>query len=235
MAPKSRTLTLDFKQQLVDYGCYHSKPLNQVRRRGGGGRGGARPKHSAPRGGADPPPPLRPRPQFIHFLFVPLILLSLCVWLALYLPSLPPLPLPSFVPPAVAAAAVPNAALLLILLRYAAYYVRLDPVAGGSWTAAVGLPTWLAATAWAAARPHAAREAAAAHALSWAAQVFIGHAAVEGRRPALVDSLEQSLVLAPLFVWVEALFALGWRPALKADVDAGVAADARARARRRRG
>lgn len=36
----------------------------------------------------------------------------------------------------------------------------------------------------------------------------------EGRAPALFDSLFQSLVLAVFFVWLECLFALGYRPAL---------------------
>jgi len=36
----------------------------------------------------------------------------------------------------------------------------------------------------------------------------------EGRAPALLDSLLQSLVLAVFFVWLEVLFYLGYRPAL---------------------
>lgn len=40
----------------------------------------------------------------------------------------------------------------------------------------------------------------------------------EKRRPALLDSLFQSLVLAPLFVWMELLFACGYRPGLLTDV-----------------
>jgi uncharacterized membrane protein YGL010W len=36
----------------------------------------------------------------------------------------------------------------------------------------------------------------------------------EGRAPALLDSLLQSLVLAVFFVWLEVLFFLGYRPEL---------------------
>jgi uncharacterized membrane protein YGL010W len=36
-----------------------------------------------------------------------------------------------------------------------------------------------------------------------------GHLVFEKRRPAILESLFQSLVLAPLFVWMELLFACG--------------------------
>eukprot|EP00164_Ancoracysta_twista_P014010 GFYU01022632.1.p1 GENE.GFYU01022632.1~~GFYU01022632.1.p1 ORF type:complete len:197 (+),score=33.68 GFYU01022632.1:28-618(+) len=42
------------------------------------------------------------------------------------------------------------------------------------------------------------------HLLSWAAQ-FFGHAMFEGRAPALRDSIFQSLVMAPFFVYMEVL------------------------------
>ena len=41
-----------------------------------------------------------------------------------------------------------------------------------------------------------------------------GHGKFEGRAPALFDSLFQSLVLAVFFVFMEVMFALGYRPAL---------------------
>lgn len=53
---------------------------------------------------------------------------------------------------------------------------------------------------------------------SWIAQ-FIGHGAFEGRAPALFDNLLQAFVLAPFFVWMEILFALGYRPELKGRVE----------------
>ena len=42
----------------------------------------------------------------------------------------------------------------------------------------------------------------------------------EGRKPALLDSFFQSLVLAPLFVWFELLFLLGYRRGLYHEIQA---------------
>jgi 2-hydroxy fatty acid dioxygenase len=56
------------------------------------------------------------------------------------------------------------------------------------------------------------------HVVSWLAQ-FVGHGIFEGRAPALLDNLVQAFLLAPLFVWMEILFALGYRPELKARMD----------------
>lgn len=59
------------------------------------------------------------------------------------------------------------------------------------------------------------------HVFSWIAQ-FIGHGAFEGRAPALLDNLIQALFLAPMFVWLELLFKLGYRPELQARVETAV-------------
>ena len=59
------------------------------------------------------------------------------------------------------------------------------------------------------------------HVMSWIAQ-FIGHGVFEGRAPALMDNLVQALFLAPLFVWLEILFSLGYRPELKRRLDKSV-------------
>lgn len=56
---------------------------------------------------------------------------------------------------------------------------------------------------------------------SWIAQ-FVGHGVFERRAPALLDNLVQALFLAPFFVWMEILFALGYRPELNARVDGAV-------------
>ena len=56
------------------------------------------------------------------------------------------------------------------------------------------------------------------HIFAWVVQ-FIGHGVFEGRAPALLDNLVQAVFLAPLFVWLEILFKLGYRPELKARVD----------------
>jgi uncharacterized membrane protein YGL010W len=63
--------------------------------------------------------------------------------------------------------------------------------------------------------------AIAIHVASWIFQ-FVGHLAFEGRAPALLDNLVQAFFLAPFFVWLEILFAFGYRPDLKARLDKAV-------------
>ena len=88
-----------------------------------------------------------------------------------------------------------------------------------------------------------AKYAGAGNIASWIAQ-FMGHGFAEGRAPALLDNLfqvlcpftvtrvnGQSLYLAPLFVWLEVLFAFGYRPSLKKCIDDDVKADKLARAK----
>ncbi|KPM39960.1 hypothetical protein AK830_g6632 [Neonectria ditissima] len=60
--------------------------------------------------------------------------------------------------------------------------------------------------------------ALALHVVCWIMQ-FVGHGAFEGRAPALLDNLVQALFLAPMFVWLELLFSLGYRPELQARVE----------------
>lgn len=59
------------------------------------------------------------------------------------------------------------------------------------------------------------------HVIGWILQ-FIGHGKYEGRKPALLDNLVQALFLAPLFVWYETLFKLGFYKQLKTEVEEGV-------------
>ncbi|KZM26748.1 uncharacterized protein EKO05_0010110 [Ascochyta rabiei] len=63
--------------------------------------------------------------------------------------------------------------------------------------------------------------AIAVHIVSWILQ-FVGHGKYEGRKPALLDNLVQALFLAPLFVWYEVLFKLGFYKQLKSDVEAAI-------------
>lgn len=50
-------------------------------------------------------------------------------------------------------------------------------------------------------------------AVAWSAQ-FFGHFFFERRAPALLDNIFQAFLLAPLFIFMELLFVLGYRPAL---------------------
>lgn len=66
--------------------------------------------------------------------------------------------------------------------------------------------------------------ALAIHIVCWIFQ-FIGHGAFEGRAPALLDNLIQAIFLAPMFVWLEILFRLGYRRELQARVEKKVQAE----------
>ena len=116
-----------------------------------------------------------------------------------------------------------NAGTLLCLL-YSILYILLEPVAGG-----IIAPILLASTAYAnhltlTYGTRANYWALGVHIASWIAQ-FIGHGVFEGRAPALLDNLVQAVFLAPLFVWLEVLFFMGYRPELKARLDKAVEAD----------
>ena len=185
-------LNFDLLDQLSFYGAYHRHPVNKA----------------------------------IHLVFVPCIIWSALVWMAGYVPeaaegvSLAGAFRAIGVPRFLASAAVPNLG-ALALIAYSAYYVALEPIAGTSWFVMCGLPMWLSAS-WfesAVGWDAAWRWALALHVLAWYAQIHPGHVVFEKRRPALLDSLAQSLVLAPLFVWMEVLFACGYRPGLRSDVD----------------
>jgi uncharacterized membrane protein YGL010W len=47
---------------------------------------------------------------------------------------------------------------------------------------------------------------------------FLSHLVLEKRSPALVDNVGQAVLLAPLFVFMEFLFLMGYRPALQKRV-----------------
>ena len=69
----------------------------------------------------------------------------------------------------------------------------------------------------------AAAYAGVVHVFCWYMQLHPGHGVFEGRKPALLDSVLQAFLDAPLFVWYEVAFACGYDPALKQELDAAVA------------
>ena len=106
-------------------------------------------------------------------------------------------------------------------LVYATLYVLMEPVAGG-----LVAPILLGGTAYGCylTRQYGSTANNAAIGLniaSWVAQ-FIGHGVFEKRAPALLDNLIQAFFLAPFFVWMEILFAFGYRPDLKTRVDKAI-------------
>ncbi|KAL1954694.1 hypothetical protein VTO42DRAFT_798 [Malbranchea cinnamomea] len=107
---------------------------------------------------------------------------------------------------------------------YATLYILMEPVAGG-----LLAPLLIAGTAY---MNHlsstygitATYWSLAVQGIAWVLQ-FIGHGVFEGRAPALLDNLVQAFFLAPIFVWLEVLFFLGYRPQLKARIDKAVTAE----------
>lgn len=103
-------------------------------------------------------------------------------------------------------------------ILYAGLYPLLEPVAGFL-LAALCLAAAAGSNYMRLQSPESTLTSAlACHLVCWVAQ-FIGHGAFEGRAPALLDNLIQALFLAPMFVWLELLFFLGYRPELQARVN----------------
>eukprot|EP00759_Apiculatamorpha_spiralis_P017961 PhF_6_TR24023/c0_g1_i1/m.33639 len=95
---------------------------------------------------------------------------------------------------------------------YAAYYVYLDPVSGLLWLVLQGVPILLLSNlSVLKSVPHLTASAWGFHALCWFIQVSIGHGVFEKRKPALLDSLVQAFLTAPLFVMLETLMPLGYK------------------------
>ncbi|KAG9231597.1 hypothetical protein BJ875DRAFT_382632 [Amylocarpus encephaloides] len=150
----------------------------------------------------------------IHMTCVPLILAA-SLLLATNSPTL--IPLPSWL-------SVPNLPLnagTIGAIMYSGFYILLEPVAGTvllpiimGWTAYSNfLTTNYTSTS--------NTTGIAVEIFAWIAQ-FIGHGVYEGRAPALLDNLLQALVLAPFFVFMEALFKFGYRPELQKRVNDAV-------------
>jgi len=140
-----------------------------------------------------------------HFVGIPLIVLALAVLLAR--PALQAGGLPVPVSPA-----------WLLFGGATLYYLVLDLplglimavfsvgcVAFGMWLAAQSTLVWLAS-------------GVALFVVGWIFQ-FVGHIAWEHRKPAFADDVI-GLLIGPLFVLAEALFGFGWRPALRAAIEA---------------
>jgi uncharacterized membrane protein YGL010W len=112
----------------------------------------------------------------------------------------------------------------LLCIAYSALYILLEPIAGSALSVLLFAGTaygkyltsvhGMSANFW----------AVCGFVAAWIAQ-FVGHGLFEGRAPALLDNLFQALFLAPLFVWLELLFALGYRPELRNRVEKMVIQD----------
>ncbi|CAG8693268.1 12821_t:CDS:2, partial [Acaulospora morrowiae] len=114
---------------------------------------------------------------------------------------------------------VPNLSLLITLI-YITYYILLEPFAGALYSVIL-LYMVYHATNFNASYPNHNTLAFIVHITSWIAQ-FIGHGFAEKRSPALKDNFTQAILLAPLFVWLEVLFSIGYRSELQKRVGSGV-------------
>jgi len=157
--------------------------------------------------------------KLIHIVFVPILLWTSMVWLAA-------LPL-SLLSASLAASLVSvenvlplNGALVLAVI-YLSYYLLLDVKIAVSYLPLLAF-LYVSASWFALSVERSGLIAIALHIFSWYMQVHIGHMVIEGRSPALLDSFFQSLLLAPLFVWLEFLFMLGVFPTMYRTVQARV-------------
>jgi uncharacterized membrane protein YGL010W len=155
-----------------------------------------------------------PKNQALHMIGIPLIMFSgFC--LATNTGALLPLPSYLTIPDL-----EPNLG-TLAALTWGGLYVLLEPVAGTA-LAIICLVGTAACNSLRQDNPGLVNKVAiAVNVFSWIIQ-FVGHGVFEGRAPALLDNLVQAVFLAPLFVWLEFLFKLGYRAELKARVDKAV-------------
>ncbi|KXX75231.1 hypothetical protein MMYC01_208682 [Madurella mycetomatis] len=150
----------------------------------------------------------------IHIVCVPLILFSAFEIASNYGPffTLPPWLQVPYLEPNLGTFAA---------MTWGGLYLLLEPVAGG----ALALICLGAAAGTNYLRQQdpigTTQTAVALHIVCWLLQ-FVGHGKFEGRAPALLDNLFQAIFLAPLFVWLELLFMIGYRPELKRRVDKAV-------------
>ncbi|KAI8053900.1 DUF962-domain-containing protein [Syncephalis plumigaleata] len=140
---------------------------------------------------------------FCHIACVPLIL-----WSALVLASAIP-PVTTIV---ISGITVQIGVPLCAVLFYSFYYLLLEPGAGMLLTPILYVMSTTAGYFYSHV-DNAMQTAVIVQVFSWAAQIFTHHV-FEKRAPALQDNLAQAFLQAPLFVFLEILFAFGYRPAL---------------------
>ncbi|MDF2530414.1 MAG: conserved rane protein of unknown function [Gammaproteobacteria bacterium] len=104
----------------------------------------------------------------------------------------------------------------LALAALSIYYLRLNFKIGISAAVVLGLLGWLAGL-FSQYQPNWLGFGAFLISLVFGVALqFIGHI-IEGKKPALADDLSQ-IFIAPIFLWTEVLFMLGYFPELKAEV-----------------
>jgi len=99
------------------------------------------------------------------------------------------------------------------------YYLLLDVSLGVSLTLIIALMTWAGGQIAAMSTPVWLATGIGMFVVGWIIQ-FVGHH-YEGRKPAFVDDI-LGLVIGPLFVWAEVVFALGMKQSLAKGIEARV-------------
>lgn len=146
-----------------------------------------------------------PRNIATHFIGIPMIVLAVAVLLSR--------------PALFSVAGLPVTPACLVTGLTVLYYLKLDLRFGALMVAVMGLNLWAA---------HAIAQAGTAlwlgagialFLVGWVIQ-FVGHY-YEGRKPAFVDDIT-GLIIGPLFVVAEAVFATGWRAEVLRAIEAEV-------------
>lgn len=104
----------------------------------------------------------------------------------------------------------------VFVLGFCAFYLSLDLALGVLMSVLMGLALWFGAWSAGQSTPVWLALGVGGFVVGWIFQ-FVGHW-YEGRKPAFVDDLV-GLAIGPLFVVAEALFLLGLRSGLKAEVE----------------
>ena len=107
----------------------------------------------------------------------------------------------------------------IVLALSGVYYLMLDAVLGVTLTVIMAVMTWAAGQVAGMSTAIWLATGISMFVLGWIIQ-FIGHF-YEGRKPAFVDDII-GLMIGPLFVWAEIVFALGLKQALLKSIEARV-------------
>lgn len=103
----------------------------------------------------------------------------------------------------------------LVAAFYAVSFTVMEPVAGLLYAPLIAGMQYLGQTVCAANIP----VSIGVHLFGWASQIF-AHKVCEGRAPAFLEDPLQAVHSAVFFVWLEVLYALGYRPKQKEELDA---------------
>jgi len=186
---------MDMMEQLASYGAYHSHPINQL----------------------------------IHVIFVPVLVFTFMVFLSYLSPVPVSEGIGNFVSSVMGNDGSSAPWSFFLFATYAMYYVALDAKVGSGaalylyalFRAVEPFKQWTVTSKYAMGED-AWKVALALHIFAWYMQIHPGHAVFEKRKPALLDSFAQSILMAPLFVLYEVLFYMGYDKEFKIKLDTRV-------------